>query len=161
MRNSWLNRHLGIAFAMLCVFVLPWNRTATAAEDAQYKTVDGLAIYLGMVPAEIVKGHPSGHTETTMHGGSPKGRHEYHLVAAIFDAASGARVSDAMVTAQISGLGLSGTTKKLESMEIAKTISYGEFFNLPGSDLYTIKLTIQRPGSQPVVLDFKYDHRRQ
>jgi hypothetical protein len=120
-----------------------------------------VAVYLGVVPAEIVKGHPSGHAETTMHGGSPKGRHEYHVVAAIFDAATGARVSDATVTAQISGLALSGPTRKLESMEIAKTISYGGFFDLPGPDLYTIRLAVQRPGSQPVVLDFKYDHRRQ
>ena len=49
----------------------------------------------------------------------------------------------------------------LARMEIANTTTYGNFFNLPGADLYTIRLTIQRLGSQrPVVLDFKYDHRR-
>ena len=161
MRNSWLNRYFGITFVMLCVFAFPWIKLATAAEDAQYKMIDGLAVYLGVVPAEIVKGHPSGHSETTMHGGPPKGRHEYHVVAAIFDAATGARVSDATVTAQISGLGLSGTKKKLESMEISNTISYGGFFDLPGADLYTVRLAIQRAGAErPVIVDFKYDHRR-
>ena len=70
MRSFWLlKRPLGIAFVMLCVSALPWNKVATAAEDAQYKTANGLAVYLGVVPAEIVKGHPSGHAETTMHGG--------------------------------------------------------------------------------------------
>ena len=46
-------------------------------------------------------------------------------------------------------------------MEIAGTISYGGFFNLPGRDLYTVRLTIERPGAaRAIELNFKYDHRR-
>ena len=97
-----------------------------------------------------------------MHGGAPSGPHEHHIVVAIFDAASAARVSDATVTAKVSGLGLSGSEKTLEPMSIANTITYGAFFNLPGADLYTIRVSVRRPSSQqPVVLDFKYDHRHQ
>jgi hypothetical protein len=63
----------------------------------------------------------------------------------------GVRVSDATVTAKVSGLGLSGAEKVLEPMAIANTI-----------DLYTIRVTVKRPGSQtPVVLEFRYDHRSQ
>ena len=95
-----------------------------------------------------------------MHGRIPKGSHQYHLVAAIFDATTGARIPDATVTAQVSGLGLAGPHKQLERMELANTITYGAFFNLPGRDLYRIKLTIQRLGErQPQSLQFKYDHR--
>jgi hypothetical protein len=161
MRNSSLvKRCRNIVFMVLCLSLVPLNKAATA-EDAAYKTAGGLAVYLGVVPAEIVKGHPSGHAERAMHGGTPPGRHQYHVVAALFDAATGARVSNASVTAQVSGVGLSRSTKKLELMEIAGTTTYGEFFNFPGSDLYTIRLTIQREGdSRAVVLDFKYDHRR-
>jgi hypothetical protein len=105
------------------------------------------------LPAEIIKGQP------VMHGGTPAGRHEHHIVVAIFDAASGARVSDATVTAKVSPLGLSGSEKALETMNIADTVTYGGFFNLPGADLYTIRVSVRRPGpQQPVVLDFKYDH---
>jgi hypothetical protein len=130
-------------------------------DDPGYKTSGGLTAYIGMMPAEIVKGHPSAHPEQTMHGGAPQGRHEYHLVVAIFEAADGARISDATVTARISGLGLSGPQEKLGPMNIANTVTYGDFFDLRGPDLYTIRLTIQRPGSrQPTVMDFKYDHRR-
>jgi hypothetical protein len=130
-------------------------------EEPGYKTSGGLTAYIGMMPAEIVKGHPAGHPEQTMHGGTPQGRHEYHLIVAIFDAASGARIANAAVTARLAGLGLSGPQEKLEPMNIANTITYGSFFDLPGADLYTIKLTIERPGlRQPVVMDFKYDHRR-
>lgn len=162
MRNFRLLREaLAVAFAILCLVALPWDRVAVAAEVPAFKTADGLTVYIGIMPAEIVKGHPSGHTEQTMHGGVPKGVHEYHVVAAVFDATSGARVSDAAVTAQVSELGLSGTNKKLDRMEIANTVSYGGFFDLPGRDLYTIRLTIERPGQpKPVNLEFKYDHRQ-
>jgi hypothetical protein len=121
----------------------------------------GLTLYLGLIPAEIVNG-PSPHSaELPMHGRIPRGPHEYHVVAAIFDAATGARVSDASVTAQVAGLGLAGAKTKLEPMQIADTTTYGGFFHLPGFDLYTVRLTIDRPGApQPIVLDFKYDHRR-
>jgi hypothetical protein len=113
--------------------------------------IDG---YLGVMPAEIIKGQP------TMHAGAPAGSDEHHIV--VFDAASRARVSDATVTARVSGLGLSGSEKTLEPMNIADTITYGGFFNLPGADLYTIRVTVRRAGSQqPVVLNFKIDHRHQ
>lgn len=126
---------------------------AQAADDYT-RSAGGLTVYLGVIPAEIVKGQPA------MHGRAPGGPHEYHVVAAIFDAASAARVSDATVTAKVSGLGLSGSEKTLEPMSIANTTTYGGFFHLPGADLYTVTLTIRRPGSQqPVVVAFKYDHR--
>ena len=103
------------------------------------RTAGGLTVYLGVMPAEIVKGQPP------MHGGAPAGPHEHHIVVAIFDAASAARVSDATVTAKVSGLGLSGSEKTLEPMSIANTITYGGFFNLPGADLYTIRVSIRHP----------------
>ena len=156
-----LKRNLGFAFAMLSLLAVSCNSMAVAADDPPYKLAGGLAVYIGVVPAELVKGHPSQHAEKTMHGGAPIGAHQYHVVAAIFDATSGARVSDASITAQISGLSLSGTKKKLDPMEIASTLTYGAFFDLPGRDLYTIGLAIERPGQpKPVNLEFKYDHRK-
>jgi len=45
-------------------------------------------------------------------------------------------------------------------MQIAGTTTYGGFFDLPGADLYTVKLTVARGGASPAVFQFKYDHRR-
>jgi hypothetical protein len=163
MHNSrMLMPFLAVAFVVLGTFTMPWSSLAFAGDDAPYKTVGGLAVYLGVVPAEIVKGHQAGHAEQTMHGGPPTGRHEHHVVVAVFEAASGVRVSDATVTAQISGLGLAGTKKKLEPMEIANTITYGGFFGLPGADLYAVRLAIQRAGTDRTwMVDFNYDHRNE
>lgn len=130
-----------------------------AAAGGETKSAGGLTVYLGVVPAEIVKGPGPHSTERPMHGGSPMSRHEHHIVVAVYDSASNARITDATVTAKVSGLGLSGPQKTLEPMKIAETITYGAFFNLI-ADLYTIRVTVQRSDSQPVVLDFEYDHRR-
>lgn len=131
-----------------------------AAEPELSKTNGGLTVYLGVIPAEIVKGPGPHSAERPMHGRIPRGPYEFHVVAAVFDAATGARVSDAAVTAQVSGLGLSGTKKKLEPMQIEGTTTYGAFFNLPGRDIYTVKLSVERPGAARLTtFDFKYDHR--
>ena len=134
---------------------------AVAADTDQSKTAGGVTVYLGVVPAEIVKGLPaSSSTEGAMHGRIPKGPHEYHIVAAVFDAVTGSRISDAAVTAEVSGVGLSGDKRKLEPMQISGTTTYGGFFDLPGFDIYTVKLTVERSGTGPAVLQFKYDHRQ-
>lgn len=46
-----------VAFATLVLVALPWNPFAVAAEISAFKTADGLTVYIGVMPAEIVKGH--------------------------------------------------------------------------------------------------------
>jgi hypothetical protein len=148
-------------FGLLLLSVFSTAGVPADAQESLVRTAGGLTVYLGIVPAAIVKGPGPHRAEPPMHGGAPKGPHQYHLVTAIFDATTNARIEDATVTAQISGLGLSGSKVALEPMQIANTVTYGAFFNLPGADLYTVKLTIQQPGSpRTVSVEFKYDHRR-
>jgi hypothetical protein len=162
-RSSALKRYLSVA--MLLVTSVLVLSLAKSAEAEEYKTAGGLTVYLGVVPAEIVKVPGPHSAERPMHGGTPRGSHEYHIVVAVYDSVSNTRISDATVTAKVSGLGLSGPQKTLEQMKIAGTITdgdiitYGAFFSLT-PDLYAIRLSVQRPGSQPVALEFKYDHRR-
>ena len=66
------------------------NDLANAAETDLSKTAGGVTVYLGVVPAEIVKGLPAS----------------------------------------------------------------------SGGAVYTVKLTVERSGASPAVLQFKYDHRR-
>ena len=152
--------HRSIMWALALLFSSAWLGPAMAQTGGSnlFQRKAGLEAYLGVMAAEITKGH--GSTAGPMHSGVPRGEHQYHLVAAIIDAGSGERVSDAKVAAQVSGIGLAGPTKTLEPMQIAGTITYGGYFNLPGADLYTITLSITRPGSvQPITLTFSYDHR--
>ena len=150
-----------VAIAALGVLLSVCPRLAVAADDTELsKSANGVTVYLGIVPAQVVKSElkPG---EQPMHGHVPNNLHEYHVIAALFDAATGARVSDATVTAQVSGLGLSGPKRKLETMQIEGTTTFGTFFDLPGADIYTIKLHVERPAPAPAAdLEFKYDHRR-
>ena len=132
-----------------------------AADKSQPKVVDGIAIYLGVLPSEMIQGHPKGHPEAEMHGGIPAGEHRYHVLIALFDSSSGKRITDAEVTARVSELGLAGPQKKLEPMLIAGTITYGNYFSLPGWGPYRIQARIHRPGSSQVIeTEFEYQHSR-
>lgn len=151
----------GLAASVLasCMALGAWMGIAAGADSSQSKTSGGLTVYVGFMPAEIIKGPAPRSGEQPMHGRIPRGPHDYHVVAAVFEAANGTRVSDASVTAQVSGLGLSGSSKKLEPMQIEGTTTYGAFFTLPGRDLYRVKLTVARPSAQSIMFEFKYDHR--
>ena len=134
--------------------------TTGAADDDNYKTAGGLAVYLGVLPAAMIQGHPRGHPEEAMHGGVPRGRHAFHVVAAVFNAATGERVEDALVEAHIAEPGLAGVTRQLEPMVIADTVTYGNYFQLSGDAPYRIDLSITRPGlATPVRVEFTYEHR--
>lgn len=152
---SWLGRLTGLLIAVLALAFAP--TPAFAADHEHTKTASGLTVYVGMVPAQIVRGHPGRHPEAQAHGGPPRGEHVYHLIIAVFDAASGARVEDAKVSARVSGLGLAGPHRGLEPMKIADTVTYGNYFNLPGRGRYRIDVDVERsPG--PVSFEFAYDH---
>lgn len=151
-------RYLGIVTVLLAAAIPGWS-PARAAAGGETRSAGGLTVYLGVIPAEITKNPPAHSTEPAMHGGSSGRGHEHHIVVAVYESAGNARISDATVTAKASGLGLSGPQKTLEAMKIADTTTYGAFFNLY-PDIYTIRVTVQRPGTQPVVLNFNYDHRR-
>lgn len=135
---------------------------AFAADTDTHKVVNGVAIYLGVIPAELILGHPKPHTEAEMHGGVPAGKHQQHIVVALFDNATGKRISGAKVSAQVHEIHLVGAQKKLEPMLIAGTVSYGNYFNMPASNNpYRIRVLIELPGVAGVIeAQFDYQHAR-
>jgi len=156
-----LARRVYLALPLVIALLASGNSVNAADDAAQYKQSQGLAVYLGVLPAAMVKGHDPGHAESTMHGGAPAGSHEYHLLGAVFEESSGLRIVDAEVIATITGLGhVGGTRLHLEPMRIDDTVTYGNFINFPGADLYTIKLSVRRhDASHPIAFEFSYDHR--
>lgn len=129
--------------------------SATAAVGGYRQVVDGVAIYFGVVPAELVRGHPRGHPESEMHGGAPVG--ESHLTIALFEDKSGARINDAEVSARITGDRGLDVRKKLEPMLIAGRLTYGNYFPLSGAGPYRIELSIRLPRmSREIRADFTW-----
>lgn len=159
MPTPQLKRFLRAALAGITALLLT---AAFAADSSQHKVVHGVAIYLGVFPAEMILGHPRARTEAEMHGGVPAGQHQYHVVVALFDNATGKRISGAKVSALVHEINLAGAQKKLEPMLIADTVSYGNYFNLPvTSNPYRIQLRIELPGVTDVIeAQFDYRHAR-
>lgn len=133
---------------------------AQAQDASNYQIAGSVAAYLGVMPSEIVGGHPPNHPEARMHGGPPENAHSEHIVIALFDDPSGARIEDATVEAKISGMGELGITPiALDAMPIAGVITYGGYVSFPGRDTYTIDLRISRPASTRVTtMQFTYQH---
>lgn len=133
--NSWF---VGLIAAFLLL-------AATTARPAGYEqVVDGVAVYFGLMPAEIVRGHPREHPESEMHGGAAAG--ENHILIALFDDKTGARITHAEVTATITGPGNFKAEKKLDPMKIAGAMSFGNYFYMTGPGPYRIALRIRIPG---------------
>ncbi len=104
--------------------------SAAGGSPSDYRSVEDYAIYLGVVPAAIAQEHPPDHPERKMHGGATWGRGQPDVMVAVFDAASGARIDDAVVTATVGEPGLPQVQRRLEPMLIAGAMSYGNYFAL-------------------------------
>jgi hypothetical protein len=147
--------------ALFVVGLLAFSSTASAEKIYRFTdhpTVGNVVIYIGLLPAEMIRGHPAEHPEATMHGGVPKGIGVYHVVIALFDVKTGERITNADLTARVSEIGLPGQEKKLEPMEIAGTVTYGNYFPMVGAGPFRISLAIHLPGI-PKELKAVFEHR--
>lgn len=134
--------------------------TAMAAPSGDSRVVGDVQIYMGILPAELVRGHPQGHTENSMHDGQPMARGQFHIVVALFDVRSGRRLTGADVSARVSEIGLAGSQKNLNPMEIAGTESYGNYFEMQGNGPFRISLTIRlRDRAQDIKVEFEERHQ--
>lgn len=150
-----------VLFGLLVAISGALPMTSYAADNSRHQVVDGVDIYLGIFPAEMILGHSEPHTEAEMHGGVPAGEHRYHVTVALFDAVTGKRITGAQLKARVSEFGLSGIEKKLEPMTIAGAISYGNYFRMSGTGIYRIQVRIRRPGvAQAIEAEFEYQHAR-
>ncbi len=148
------------ALSLMVLLALAAAAAAARADIANQKeVVQGMAFYLGIVPSELVRGDPSGHGERDMHGGAPAPG-QFYVRVAIFDAASGKRITDARVTARVESRGVSGKDRALEPMLIVDALAYGNFFAIPAKGPFAVVLHVSRPGLlRPVQVRFAHSHR--
>ena len=159
MKTALFPTRLAMATGALTLILAAFAGAGAAAD--YYKTAGNLAVYLGVLPAEMVQGHSPEHSEGKMHGGVPSAKRQHHVVVAVFNTNDGSRITNAEVTARVGEIGLAQTHKKLERMVIDKTISYGNYFSMGSPGPYRIEIEILRPGSTgPVKTTFEYSHPR-
>jgi len=145
--------------ALVLIGVSIFNPIAMAMDAPEnFQVVDGVAIYLGIVPAQLTQGHPKEHQESRMHGGAPKKGHRDHVVVALFYDATGKRIENAKVKGIVMEIGTGAQKKKLDAMKIADTITYGNYFDMPNKGAYHIKLWVSIPGMSHDI-EAKFTHR--
>jgi len=152
-RNAWSSM-IALLFG---VALLGCN--VAAADPAYRQVADGVVVYLGVLPAAMIQGRHEEDPEVVTHNGIPRGRHAFHVMAAVFDAGSGVQIDDAQVEARVAPLGLPGVTRSLETMRIDDTVTYGNYFTMRGESPYDIEITITRAAAgAPVTTRFTYVH---
>lgn len=150
-------RALGRVLAALLIVL---GGTAYGQNSSDYAVVDGVTIYYAVLPAEMLRNYPPGSQEGRMHGGVPSGRHVHHLQIALFDATTGARITDASVVATVTETGLGGVERALEPFQIGEALTYGGYFQFDTRDLYEIRVRATLPDDgREIERTFEYRHQ--
>ncbi|MGV8822795.1 hypothetical protein [Methylibium petroleiphilum] len=104
----------------------------------------GVTLYWGLVPAAVVA---EKHALAELHGGPPKGGGQvHHLVVALYDSASGRRIEDAVVRAQLSEAGIvDEPAKYLPPMKVNDQASYGQVFGTANEGPYRFRVWVRVP----------------
>ncbi len=145
---------VALAVSLLVTFKAP---AFAASDDGLSRTVDGLTLYLGVMPSEIVGEHSPSHAEAQMHGGK-RGKGIQHIVVAVYNAKTNERVTHATVRASVRDPGIDVEEKVLEPMRIAGTLTYGNYFVINPGTRYVITIFVQRHGQyQPMNAQFNYE----
>lgn len=138
--------------AVLVLIGLVSLNAVVAAADASenFQVVAGVVIYLDVMPAQVVQGHPEQHPEAVIHGTVPARGHRDYVVAP-FDNATGQRIENAQVSGSVMENGLSNEPKQLEPMRIADGVTYDSSFELSEKNTVRIKVRIRHPGGSTVI----------
>lgn len=136
--------------AAISIAAIALSSCERPASEASSQVVDGLRFDYGVVQGEVVNEHPSDHPERTMHQGPPAAPDSYHIVLALFDAKSGARIKDADVTLELSGPGhgVGRVTMPLEPMAQVADVTYGGYVSLPASAKYRLTFEAAHAGGR-------------
>jgi hypothetical protein len=155
--ESVVRRTFLTALAVGMFAMVPYR--VMAADPGTFQQVDGIVIYFAVVPAAFVLGHPAEHTGGGMHGGIPEGRYVHHLLVALFDSATGMRITDASVMAVVQGGRQPSATRiELTPMTIGGVQAYGGFAALPPRDRYHVEIEVARPVAAAVRAVFSHQH---
>ena len=141
-------RHIALPFLALALVACTEHGDSAKVATGYSDVVDGVQIYLGVIPSAMVRGHPGNHAESSMHGGARSVSGEHHVVISMFDAKTGARLENLEIRAKVGELGMSAVQKHLEPMNIAGSITYGNYFLMSRPGPYSIELDWHRTGEQ-------------
>ena len=125
------------------------------------RTVNSTIVYLGIVPAALTRNHPGDVRGTLMHGGTAdRSIHNVHVMVALFDRATGARIRDARVRARFLGERGRKWSVRLQPMTVNGALTYGGYTNLGADEEPTVSVDIVRQfAGRPRMVTARFDYR--
>jgi len=133
------------------------SAAAPARSSQEYQVVEGMNVYLGVVPAKVIREHAGDYPASV--SATPSGSDQRYVTIALFDAKSGQRITDAVVTARVAAGTQASAEKSLKAVTVAGSLTYGEYFPM-GGGTYKITVHIYRPGSSSVA-ETEFQHKTQ
>ena len=128
--------------------------TGAAAAEFDPRIVGDTTVHFGAIPVDAIRRNPAEYPKKA-YGTPPPGPDQYYVTIALFDAASGKRISDATVRARVSAASGAGPEKALEPLTDAST--YGNYFAMGGTGPFEIAVRIRRPGmADSIETKFQY-----
>jgi len=150
-KMSAFRRYLWITVAGLLVTALPFTHAT-----AQYvKTVDGIAVNLGIVPAEVAlraDGHRDAHPANPPSGSQ-------HLLVTLDEEKTHKRLAEPEVVVEVTDPRGGVERKPLLHTQAGGLPDYSELFKFGSPGTYSIRVVIiPRPGAKPVEARFAVRH---
>ena len=117
-----------------------------------------LVAYVGIVPAAVAREHMA--ADATPQHPPPKANVDlHHLVVALFDATSGARIEQAEVIATHLSPRRQPVRRVLSPMRTGDVISFGGEFEISKGSGHLFEIEARRPGRKPARFSFGYDNQ--
>lgn len=132
--------------------------TAPAKRAGNFKVVGGMEIYLGFLPAEVLRAYPKDSAERSLHGGVPSGSSYYHVNVSLFDRASKTPVAGAKVGLRVARLNGTGVSKTLEPITLNNVPAYGQYVRLSRNTQYVVTVRVQTSG-MPLAVETRFYHK--
>lgn len=134
--------------ALLTFFVAP--ALVWAAEPNWHYESASYHVYLGVVPASLIKNNPTlVDGDKSLHRDDNAGDSSEHVLVSVFRKSNNERVVNATVIAQVGIkklLGGAKVEKPLEKMLTSGVVTYGNYFSMPKQGEYEIAVRIYEPN---------------
>lgn len=150
---------IGLLGLTLTIITVP----VSASDAGLIKESSSYRVYLGIVPARLLKKTPTLlDKDKSLHGGLDSQLSDsQHVMVAIYRKSDNQKVLSATVTAEIRPDKLFDWTKikkPLEKMQTSGTVTYGNFFLFDGKGEYEIDVTIYETNAdRPEDVSFEFE----
>lgn len=149
--------------SLLMLLLASTGISVAAESNDRHATSDSYQVYLGIVPGNRITKEPYlVDRDVSLHGGiGSLSANDYHVMVAIYDKKTNARIKDATVIAKVEKDGImSGdkTVLPMEKMITSGTVTYGNFYKMNSGSEYEIEIKIYRPresGYEEVEFSYK------